>query len=133
MIEIHSCSYFCERPPCIKAQRDELRDNLAYEQGEAYPTPNFTVVKPKEKKMFVDQVKGEGLKSLLGEQVTFFCMNYIYSGMLVKVNKTCALLQNPKIVYETGAFTDAAWKDAQPVCPQLYIQISSIESFGVVK
>jgi hypothetical protein len=24
--EIHSCSYFCERPACIKAQRDELRD-----------------------------------------------------------------------------------------------------------
>jgi hypothetical protein len=23
--EIHSCSYFCDRPECIKAQRDELR------------------------------------------------------------------------------------------------------------
>ena len=23
--DIHSCSYFCERPECIKAQRDELR------------------------------------------------------------------------------------------------------------
>lgn len=27
MIELHSCSYFCERPACIKTQRDELRDN----------------------------------------------------------------------------------------------------------
>jgi hypothetical protein len=26
---IHSCSYYCERPECIKAQRDELRDRLA--------------------------------------------------------------------------------------------------------
>ena len=34
MIEIHSCSYFCERPDCIKTQRDEMRDNGAYEQGE---------------------------------------------------------------------------------------------------
>jgi hypothetical protein len=34
MIELHSCSYFCERPACIKAQRDEMRDNRAYEQGE---------------------------------------------------------------------------------------------------
>ena len=28
MIELHSCSYFCERPACIKTQRDEMRDNL---------------------------------------------------------------------------------------------------------
>jgi len=26
--EIHSCSYYCDRPECIKAQRDELRDKL---------------------------------------------------------------------------------------------------------
>lgn len=25
---IHSCSYFCTRPECIKAQRDELRDRM---------------------------------------------------------------------------------------------------------
>lgn len=24
--DIHSCSYYCERPACIKAQRNELRD-----------------------------------------------------------------------------------------------------------
>ena len=24
--DIHSCSYYCDRPECIKAQRDELRD-----------------------------------------------------------------------------------------------------------
>ena len=34
MIEIHSCSYFCERPDCVKTQRDEMRDNRAYEQGD---------------------------------------------------------------------------------------------------
>ena len=26
---IHSCSYYCERPECIKRQRDELREDLA--------------------------------------------------------------------------------------------------------
>ena len=35
MIELHSCSYFCERPDCIKTQRDEMRDNGAYEQANA--------------------------------------------------------------------------------------------------
>lgn len=34
MIELHGCSYYCERPDCIKTQRDEMRDNGAYEQGE---------------------------------------------------------------------------------------------------
>lgn len=29
MTDIHSCSYYCDRPKCIKAQRDELRDKLA--------------------------------------------------------------------------------------------------------
>jgi hypothetical protein len=29
MSDIHSCSYHCNRPECIKAQRDELRDRLA--------------------------------------------------------------------------------------------------------
>jgi NurA-like 5'-3' nuclease len=26
---IHSCSYYCERPECVKEQRDELRELLA--------------------------------------------------------------------------------------------------------
>ena len=25
MTDIHSCSYYCDRPECIKRQRDELR------------------------------------------------------------------------------------------------------------
>jgi hypothetical protein len=29
MTDVHSCSYHCDRPECIKAQRDELRDRLA--------------------------------------------------------------------------------------------------------
>jgi len=84
-------------------------------------------------KKLIEQVDGDGLESLLGKQVTFFCMNYIYTGKLMGVNDTCVLLQDPKIVYETGSFTDVGWKDAQPVCPELYIQTACIESFGVVK
>ena len=26
MDDIHSCSYFCDRPACVKAQRDKLRE-----------------------------------------------------------------------------------------------------------
>jgi hypothetical protein len=28
MSDIHSCSYFCTRPACVLAQRDELRDRF---------------------------------------------------------------------------------------------------------
>ena len=31
-IDIHTCSYYCERPACIKAQRDAFRERLL--QGE---------------------------------------------------------------------------------------------------
>ena len=26
--DIHSCSYYCDRPECIKRQRDELRERI---------------------------------------------------------------------------------------------------------
>jgi hypothetical protein len=28
-MSIHTCSYYCDRPECIKAQRDELREAIA--------------------------------------------------------------------------------------------------------
>ena len=31
--DIHSCGYFCDRPLCIKAQRDELRNKMFSEQA----------------------------------------------------------------------------------------------------
>ena len=36
MNEIHSCSYYCDRPACIKAQRDELREKLARQEQESF-------------------------------------------------------------------------------------------------
>jgi hypothetical protein len=34
MTEVHSCSYYCNRTKCIKAQRDELRERLAQPEQE---------------------------------------------------------------------------------------------------
>jgi hypothetical protein len=81
----------------------------------------------------VVEVPNEGLISLLGQTVTLFCMNYIYTGVLTGVNDTCVLLESPKIVYETGAFTTKDWKDAQSLPNALYVQTAAIESFGIVK
>lgn len=33
MTDIHTCSYYCHRPACIKAQRDELRDKMERERA----------------------------------------------------------------------------------------------------
>ena len=72
-------------------------------------------------------------ESLLGEQVTIFSLNYIYHGELIGVNDLNVLLKNPKIVYETGKFSDKGFKDAQSLeCDEFFIQIGTIESFGVL-
>jgi len=72
-------------------------------------------------------------ESLFGEVITIFCLNYIYTGKLIGVNDTCVLLQDPKIVYETGSFSDKDWSDAQSLPNELYVSYSCIESFGIVK
>ena len=81
----------------------------------------------------VTEVEGEGLMSLMGERITLFCMNYIYTGKLTGVNEVCVELYNPAIVYETGAFDQKDWKDAQSLPKKLYVMTAAIESFGVVK
>jgi hypothetical protein len=79
----------------------------------------------------VTEVDGEGLVGLLGQNVLLFCMNYIYTGELEGVNTHDVLLKNGKIVYETGAFSDKEFKDAQFVAEKLYVRTSSIESYSV--
>lgn len=74
-----------------------------------------------------------GLHELLGERITIFCAVYIYTGKLVGFDHECVKLRDPAIVYETGAFDDKKWKDAQPLPNEFYIQKSAIESFGLLK
>lgn len=75
----------------------------------------------------------EGFMALIGKRITCFCAIYIYTGDLVGVNDTCIKLENPSIVYETGAFTEKNWKDAQKLPNTIYIQTAMIEAFGEVK
>ena len=79
----------------------------------------------------VTEVNGEGLEALLNENVMLFGLNYIYAGKLVGVNSTFVKLENAKIVYETGPFTDKGYKDAQSLPGAAwYVQTSAIESYG---
>ena len=84
-------------------------------------------------KKIVETVDGEGLEKLMGECVTLFCANYIYTGKLTGVNESCVLLTDAAIVYETGPFSDKKWKDAQELPDSWYVQIGCIESFGKLK
>ena len=82
------------------------------------------------------EVQDDGLDGLLGEAVTFLCMNYFYVGTLVGVNDSCVKIEGPKIIYETGDWENKSWKDAQPLGPSvefLYINTAAIEAFGVLK
>jgi hypothetical protein len=81
----------------------------------------------------VEEVSGEGLVGLMGEEVTLFCLNYIYAGKLVGVNDSYVKLESAKVVYETGTFSDKSWKDAQPLPNDWYVQTNAIESFGKLK
>ena len=84
-------------------------------------------------KKLVEEVNGEGLDKLIGERVTLFCVNYIYTGKLTGVNETCVLLSDAAIVYETGELTSENWNDAQSLPHDWYVQLSAVESFGVLK
>lgn len=74
-----------------------------------------------------------GLESLLGERVTLWCANYIYTGKLSGVNADCVLLEDASVVYETGDFSSPAWKDVQRLPNRWYVTKAGIESFGVLK
>lgn len=78
----------------------------------------------------VIEVENEGLVALLNKEVLIMCFNYFYAGKLIGVNDTFVKLENAHIVYETGAFSEKKYKDAQKLADEYYIQISAIESFG---
>ena len=81
----------------------------------------------------VIEVENEGLYAFLGETITVFCAIYIYTGKLIGVNNEYIKLEDPKIVYETGAFNEKNWKDAQALPNDFYIMTQMIESFGILK
>ena len=81
----------------------------------------------------VEEVEGEGLVGLMGQTVTLYCSAYIYTGVLVGVNDTYVKLEKAKIVYETGPFNTKTWQEVQDFPNDWYVQLSSVESFGILK
>jgi hypothetical protein len=85
-------------------------------------------------KIVTETTATEGLESLLGQNVTLFCMNYIYTGKLVGIDDVQVKLDDAKIVYETGTFTEKEWSDAQSLPNGTwYVRLATVESFGILK
>jgi len=85
-------------------------------------------------KKLVQEVENEGLNLLLGESVMIYALSYIYAGKLTGINSECILLEDAKIVYETGAFSESGYKDAQGLPgKKIYIMKANIEAFGLGK
>lgn len=81
-----------------------------------------------------EEIEGEGLTSLLGERVLIMCAGYFYEGKLVGVNESFVKLDDAKIVYSTGAWSDKAYSDIQRLHQkEWYVQLGLIESFGKSK
>ena len=80
----------------------------------------------------VVEVEGEGLVALLGEDVMVMCSSYFYTGKLTGVNDTCILIEDCSLVYETGPWSTAGFKDAQKMQRDVYIQVDHIEAFFAV-
>jgi len=73
------------------------------------------------------------LESLAGEVVTFYCVNYFYSGKLVGINDTCVELENPRVIFDTGSYKEKNWKVAEKLPNNIFVQLSAVEMFGIVK
>jgi hypothetical protein len=70
--------------------------------------------------------------NLLNQNVVLLCLNYIYAGKLVEVDADHVVLEDAKLVYETGPWGEKTWSDAQAL-PAARWQVSraAIESFGL--
>ena len=81
----------------------------------------------------IEEVEGEGLIGLMGERVTVFSLNYIYTGTLTGVNDKFCKLEDAAVVYETGKFDEPQWKDAQRLPKPAYVMLRCIEMFTILK
>jgi hypothetical protein len=81
----------------------------------------------------VQEVEGEGLEALLGKRVQLWCMNYFYSGKLIKVNEHDIILgDSPGVIYETGPLTGKSFKDFQRLPgTEWRVRTAAIESYGL--
>lgn len=82
----------------------------------------------------VEEVEGEGYEGLMGERVLIMCAGYFYEGKLIGVNDYFVKLEDPGIVYATGAWSDKSYADIQKMhTKEWYVTRGLVEGFGKSK
>ncbi len=81
-------------------------------------------------KRIVETDEKGGFEAVLGESITILSGVYHYTGILSGVHEDHLELSDPKLIYETGAWTDSDWKDAQPLPSPWRVMRQGIESWG---
>ena len=68
-MSVHSCSFYCTNPPCIKAQRDEMRAEMEAMQAKLARVEALAEQydDPRKKYGFGSRVSAELLEALRGE------------------------------------------------------------------
>ena len=84
-------------------------------------------------KRLVEEIEDDGFTPFMGQRITLLCMNYIYTGKLVAVNKDFVELTDAAIVYETGEWNAKTWKDGQALPGNVRVRVATVESYGVWK
>jgi len=85
-------------------------------------------------KRLIEETDDDGFSPLLGETVTLLCANYFYTGKLIGAKVDFVELDDPSIIYETGAWSEKNWKDAQALgCKTLRVRTAAIEAYGKMK
>jgi hypothetical protein len=78
--------------------------------------------------------EGKGLEALVGQKVLLLCANYFYAGKLAQVGESSVELEDPVIVYETGAWDAKTWATAESLPAKRWnVCLSAIESYGIGK
>jgi hypothetical protein len=78
----------------------------------------------------MDPATAELAAKMIGQYVTFYCVNFIYYGLVVAVSDRVITLDKAHCVYNTGSHSDPYFGDSRPFPGQWHIPWSAIESFG---
>jgi hypothetical protein len=82
----------------------------------------------------VVEVENEGLVALLGKRVEVWCANYTYEGVLEGVNTDDILLNECRLVYDTGKIDSTGYATVTKFGqPKRYVRTAFIESYAEVQ
>jgi hypothetical protein len=82
----------------------------------------------------ITEVEGEGLTSLLGQDVILFCLDRIYTGKLSGVSDSDVLLEDAEIANDSAHVVyQVVGRFTVKLPNAIYVRTSAIESYTILK